>query len=162
VTAHRALPVLAAGLVLTGLLGGCGSGDGGEGDGDSAAERASESATMQGADQTVCRADARPAADAVGDLPSGWSFPPATTAYDVERRDGVGTIVTAVTATPFARVLDHLNHAERGVRITSGETEEDDAEASWTADGHTGRWAIRTSATCPGETVIQVLSSPAG
>jgi hypothetical protein len=67
-----------------------------------------------------------------------------------------------VTTTPFDRVLDHLNHAEPGVRITGGETEEDDAEASWTAPGRTGRWAIRTSATCPGETVIQVLSTPAG
>ena len=163
-----ALPLLAAGLVLTGLLGGCGGGSGGRGDagdggdGDSAAERASESSLTHGADQTVCRADARPAAHAAADLPAGWSFPPATTAYDVEHRDGVGTIVTAVTTTAFDRVLDHLNHAERGVRITSGETEEDDAEASWTAAGLTGRWAIRRSATCTGETVIQVLSTPAG
>lgn len=166
-TRHRTTaPLAVAGLVVAGLLGGCGGGTGvgsatGDHDGDSAAERASESTLSHAADQTVCRAAARPVADAADELPAGWSFPPASTAYDVERRAGVGTIVTAVTATAFGRVLDHLNHAEPGVRITSGETEEDDAEASWTADGYTGRWAIRRSATCPGETVVQVLSTPA-
>ena len=136
---------------------GCSSSGAGESD---AGEQAGETA-LEGADRSVCLADAEPAAGATDDLPPGWSFPPATTAYDVEHREGVGTIVTAVTSTAFADVLDHLNH-EAGVRITSGETEEDDAEANWTAAGHTGRWAIRKSSTCPGETVVQVLSTPAG
>ena len=48
-----------------------------------------------------------------------------------------------------------------GFRVTSGETEEDDAEADWTGHGFVGRWAIKKSATCPGETVIQLLSKRA-
>ena len=143
--------------LLLGALVGCGSGDGGGADAGPATDEASEI----GADRSVCLADASPAPDATDDLPAGWTFPPETTAYDVEHRAGVGTIVTAVTGTPFDEVLDHLNH-EPGVTITSGETEEDDAEADWTARGHTGRWAIRKSATCAGETVVQVLSTPAG
>jgi hypothetical protein len=42
--------------------------------------------------------------------------------------------------------------------VTSGETEEDDAEANWAGNGYVGRWAIKKSATCPGETVVQLLS----
>ena len=157
----RACPALAVAALLLGALTSCGDGGGGqraEGDRAEAGEGA-RAESVDGADRSVCRADAKTAPRATADLPSSWSFPPATTAYDVEQRDGVGTIVTAVTSTPFERVLDHLNHAEPGVRITGGETEDDDAEADWAAEGFTGRWAIRKSATCPGETVIQVLST---
>ncbi|GAB7003061.1 hypothetical protein JCM18899A_05320 [Nocardioides sp. AN3] len=45
-----------------------------------------------------------------------------------------------------------------GFAITGGETEESDAEANWTGNGFTGRWATKRSATCPGETVLQLLS----
>jgi hypothetical protein len=40
--------------------------------------------------------------------------------------------------------------------------EEHDAEANWKSGEQTGRWVIRESAQCPGETVIQVLAGPAG
>ena len=46
-----------------------------------------------------------------------------------------------------------------GVTTEDGETEERDAEAEWKGDGFRGRWAIRASVTCSGETVIQVLST---
>lgn len=157
-------PLRGAGVaaLLVVLLSGCGGsasssdGEGGPG------EREAEAALTEGADRTVCSAEAEPVADPAEGLPTGWSFPLDTTVYDVEDRSGVGRIVTAVSRSSFDAVLDHLNHAERGVEVTSGETEEHDAEADWTADGFSGRWTIRTSATCPGEILIQVLSTPAG
>ena len=151
-------PGLAVAVLLLGAATACGTSQPHEADTGSTVDEA----VVDGADRAVCRADAQAVPDATADLPTGWSFPAATTAYGIEHRDGVGTIVTAVTSTPFDEVLDHLNHAEQGVHITDGETEEDDAEANWSADGYTGRWTIRKSPTCAGETVIQVLSTPAG
>lgn len=148
------------GLLLAGaLLVGCGGNDGNDGNREAAKALAAQAA--QAADQTRCRADVE-ALDAPYDaaFPEGWSFPEGTTVYDVEDRQGVGVIVTAVSSAPFTDVLDHLNHRESGVTITDGETEENDAEATWRTDGYTGRWAIRKSGTCAGETVIQVLAVP--
>ena len=70
-------------------------------------------------------------------------------------------MVPPATDVPFADVLDFLNGEvqDAGYVVTSGETEEADAEASWEGNGYRGRWAIRASATCPGETTIQVLST---
>ena len=72
-----------------------------------------------------------------------------------------GTIVTGVTATRFPSVLAFMNHqvAGAGFEVEKGETEEHDAEAEWRGNGFRGRWSIRESATCPGETVVQVLST---
>lgn len=80
--------------------------------------------------------------------------------YDVEERQGTGTILTAVSTSELQTVLDFLNQDEvdNGFEITGGETEENDAEADWTNGDVNGRWAIRRSATCPGETVIQVVA----
>ena len=47
---------------------------------------------------------------------------------------------------------------DAGFKITSGETEEHDAEANWSGNGYRGRWAIKESAQCDGDVVIQVLS----
>lgn len=128
----------------------------GDGDGDAGTE-----ADLETADRTVCRADATPAATpyAAG-FPEDFTFPASTTVYDVEERPGVGVIVTAISSAPFEAILDHLNtvEVEAGFRIVSGETEEDDAEANWRSATQQGRWAIRRSATCPGETVIQVVA----
>lgn len=146
------------GVLLSGCGGSASSSDGEDGPG----EREAEAALTEAADRTVCSSEAQPVADPARGLPPGWTFPADTTVYDVEDRSGVGTIVTAVSRSSFDAVLDHLNNAERGVEITSGETEEHDAEANWTAEDHSGRWTIRTSATCPGEILIQVLSTPAG
>ena len=116
-------------------------------------------------DQSTCRADAdaidQPYADT---FPTQWVFPPDTTAFGVEDRGDAGTIVTAVSSASFQEILDFLNHDEvdAGFAITEGETEEHDAEANWTSDGYRGRWSIRESASCAGETVIQVLALSQG
>jgi hypothetical protein len=114
------------------------------------------------ADQTTCRADATPAPTPYGDdFPGTWPFPPETTVFHAEDRGDAGTIVTAVSSAPFKDVLAFLNGpvADAGFKVEHGETEEHDAEAEWTGGGFRGRWAIRESAQCPGETVIQVLSA---
>ena len=80
--------------------------------------------------------------------------------YDVEDGGDAGVVLTAVTSAPFDDVLAHLNGPvqDAGFAVTEGETEEDDAEANWAGEGYRGRWTIRRSATCSGETVIQVLA----
>lgn len=156
-------------LATTGLTA-CGS-DGAAGDsgeGDSAAERSAEKKSNEelekAADQSTCLADAKAAATPYADdFPDDFVFPPQTTVFSVEDRGDTGVIVTAVSATPFSDILDFLNDDEvaAGFAITSGETEEHDAEANWKSDVQTGRWAIRESASCAGETVIQALAIPA-
>ena len=151
---RTAAPLLAAVLLV--VVSACGS--------DSAAKhgRADEHRLAQPADRNLCAADAKPAATPYGgQFPQDWPFPPGTTVYDVEDRGTQGTIVTAISTTPFRGILDFLNGevVRAGFRVESGETEEHDAEAEWAGNGHRGRWAIRESATCPGETVIQVLAA---
>jgi len=153
---------LVAALALTGLSG-CGS-DGEKSDTAAAAAGEHETETEVAADRTVCRADATPLAAPYGHgFPEAWVFPPQTTVYDLEDRGATGVIVTAVSQAPFQDILDFLNHDEvdAGFAVTEGETEEHDAEADWAAGDQRGRWAIRESGTCPGETVIQVLAGPA-
>lgn len=140
------------------VLGGCGeqarTGD----------ERSGEHGLEQAADRNTCAADANAVATPYGgQFPDGWPFPPGTTVYDVEDRGAQGTIVTAISTAPFRTILDFLNGdvVRAGFRVESGETEEHDAEAEWEGQGHRGRWAIRESASCPGETVIQVLAAEA-
>jgi uncharacterized lipoprotein len=142
-------------------LSGCGSADdqsGRSGDGD--ADRAGEH--EQAADVRTCAADAKALPTPYGGaFPDAWPFPPDTIVYDVEDRGDQGTIVTAVSKAPFKAILDFLNHqvADAGFVVESGETEDHDAEAEWAGNDHRGRWAIRESAHCPGETVIQVLAA---
>ena len=114
------------------------------------------------ADTSTCAADARAVSTPYGgQFPDSWPFPGGSTVYDVEDRGDQGTIVTAISTAPFQQILDYLNHqvVSAGFRIESGETEKHDAEAEWVGNGHRGRWAIRESATCPGETVVQVLAA---
>lgn len=111
------------------------------------------------ADTDTCLKDAT----AVTSTPDGYAanfpLPAGTVVFHVEDRGADGVIATGVTATPFDDVLTAMNAAKKaGFTVTNGETEEDDAEANWTGDGFTGRWAITKSATCPGETVVQLLS----
>ena len=125
-------------------------------------QRAKEPELDKAADRSTCSADATAVAMPYGgQFPDGWPFPPRTTVYDVEDRGDQGTIVTAVSTAPFETILHFLNHdvVSAGFAIESGETEEHDAEAEWEGNGHRGRWAIRESAQCPGETVIQVLAA---
>jgi hypothetical protein len=147
-----------AGAVL--VLGGCGNGSG-SGTGSEEKTKAEQDFT-QAADQSTCLADATAADKPWPDgFPADWPFPEQTIVYNVEDRGSSGTIATAVTARPFKDVLDYLNGdvADAGYKVESGETEEHDAEAEWEGNGYRGRWAIRESAACPGETVIQILSA---
>jgi hypothetical protein len=158
-----ALALAGALLVLTPGLAGCGGDSQAESSSEKAREQAAEHELEAAADLSVCRADADPVDGpyAVG-FPEAWEFPVDTTVYDVEHRGETGVIVTAVSSAPFQTILDFLNHeaVDNGFAVTEGETEEHDAEASWRSDGQTGRWAIRESAECPGETVIQVFAAP--
>jgi hypothetical protein len=114
------------------------------------------------ADTTVCSADATALPTPIGSgFPDSWPFPPQTVVYHVEDRGDFGTIATAVSASSFTDVLQFMNGdvVDAGFTVESGETEEHDAEAEWTGNGYRGRWAIRESAQCPGETVIQVVAA---
>jgi hypothetical protein len=129
-------------------------------DGDKALQQVMDKA----ADLSTCKAEATPMAAPYGArFPRPWSFPPKTTVYNYQDRGAVGVIVTGISSAPFKAVLAYLNHdaVDAGFKISEGETEAHDAEANWSGNGYTGRWAIRESATCPGETTIQVLADKA-
>ena len=146
---------------------GCGSSSSADaGGGSSSTETSTEPSSAgeldQAADEGTCSSEATPLdQSSYGDtFPSDWPFPPKTVVYGFEDRGSSGSIVTAVTATPFQDVLDFMNRdvVSAGFEIEQGETEEHDAEAEWRGTDFHGRWAIRESSTCPGETVIQVLA----
>jgi len=153
VTSKAALATL-AGAVL--VLGGCSNGSE-----PKKTDQADQDFT-QAADQSTCLADATAVAKPWPDgFPADWPFPDQTTLYNLEDRGSSGTIATAVTTLPFKDVLAYLNGdvVDAGYKVESGETEEHDAEAEWEGNGYRGRWAIRESSACPGETVIQILSA---
>ena len=111
------------------------------------------------ADTSTCVDDATPVASFPDGYPQDFPMPKGTVVYHVEDRGQDGVIATGVTATPFDDVLKAMNNAKQVVfAVTSGETEENDAEANWTGNGYLGRWAIKKSASCPDQTVIQLLS----
>ena len=154
----RAAAALAATALLAGTLSACG--------GQNASEKASEQKAEEGfsaaADLSTCRDEAGPADTPYGDaFPQDWPFPAKTVVFNAEDRGADGTIVTAISSTPFKQILAFMNHdvVGEGFAIEKGETEEHDAEAEWEGNGYRGRWAIRESAQCQGETVIQVLST---
>lgn len=154
---HVAEAVL--GLVVALALSGCGASEGG----GAATEDADPEGAQAVADTSVCVADASPAPSPyAGDFPSDWPFPDGAVVHGAEDRGDSGTVVTAVVASDFPEVLDFMNEdvVGAGFAIESGETEDDDAEAEWSGNGYRGRWSIRESATCDGETVIQVLAAP--
>jgi len=132
---------------------------------ESAAQRAADHDLQQAADTSVCQSAAKPVDVSSSAFPSAFPMPPRTTVYHVEDRGADGTIVTAISSLPFDRILSFMNHdvVSAGFRHVSGETEEHDAEANWVgngaARGYHGRWAIRVSGSCSGQTVIQVLSA---
>jgi hypothetical protein len=129
---------------------------------ESGADKAAEHDLEQAADVAVCAAAATPAPTPYGqDFPRGWPFPPRTIVHHAEDRGADGTIVTGISSAPFRTVLAFMNTdvVDAGFTIEEGETEEHDAEAEWEGNGFRGRWAIRESAACPGETVIQVLAT---
>jgi len=154
---RRAAATLAATALLAGTLSACG---------EKASEKASEQKAEEGfsaaADLSTCQDEAGPADAPYGDaFPQDWPFPAKTVVFNAEDRGADGTIVTAISSTPFKQILAFMNHdvVGEGFGIEKGETEEHDAEAEWEGNGFRGRWAIRESAQCPSETVIQVLST---
>ncbi len=158
-------------LALATGVAGCGgssSSDAGGSEATGAETSGAETSSGEGLDKAVdegtCSDEATPLDQAsYGDtFPADWPFPAATVVYGFEDRGSSGAIVTAVTATPFQDVLDFMNQdvVSAGFEIEQGETEEHDAEAEWRGTDFHGRWAIRDSSTCPGETVIQVLAGP--
>jgi hypothetical protein len=154
VSPRAARPVAGgAAAVLLLLLTACGGG----GESDSADPDADGLASA--ADTTTCVNDAHPVTSTPDGYPASFPLPDGTVVFHVEDRGQDGVIATGVTGTPFDDVLASMNATTKsGFKVTSGETEEDDAEANWTGQGFTGRWAIKKSASCPGETVIQLLS----
>jgi hypothetical protein len=147
-------------IAVVGALGlaGCGSDSSTQ---ESDKEKAAEGSFSPGEDAQTCSADATaldtPYAES---FPTDWPFPPKTVVYDAEDRGDAGTVVTAISAASFKDILDYMNNdvVDAGFEIESGETEEHDAEAEWRGTDFHGRWAIRVSSACPGETSIQVLA----
>jgi len=152
----RTTAALVAVVLMSGTVAGCG------GSSEAAKEKRAAGDFARAADLSTCKADATAAPSPYGDgFPADWPFPPGTVVFNAEDRGSDGTIVTGVSSTDFAGILDFMNHdvVDAGFRVEKGETEEHDAEAEWEGNGHRGRWAIRESADCPGETVVQVLST---
>jgi hypothetical protein len=112
------------------------------------------------ADTSTCVADATQVASFPDGYPKDFPLPDGTVLYNVQDRGADGVVATGVTSTAFQDVLKALNGPAQkaGYQVSSGETEDHDAEANWSGNGFTGRWAIKESATCPGETVVQLLS----
>ncbi len=154
-TATLRVSVAALGVVLC-LVSGCGS------DVESDAEKAREKGFEEAADTSTCLADAKPVdlSTVSSGYPKDFPLPEGAVAYNAEDRGKDGVIVTAVVDSSLKEVLAALNGPtqDAGFKITSGETEEHDAEANWSGNGYRGRWAIKDSAQCDGEVVIQVLS----
>jgi hypothetical protein len=147
------------GLAAALALSGCGGGS----EADAAQGAAEPESGAAAADTSVCVADASPAPSPyAGDFPADWPFPDGAVVHGAEDRGDSGTVVTAVVASDFHEVLDFMNEdvVRAGFVVESGETEDDDAEAEWSGNGYRGRWAIRESTACSGETVIQVLAAP--
>jgi hypothetical protein len=137
------------------LVSGCGGGK-------SEAEKEREAGLGKAADTSTCVAEAKPAdlASVKADYPTDFPLPQGTVAFNAEDRGKDGVIVTAITKSSLKDVLATLNGPaqDAGYKVTNGETEAHDAEANWSGNGYRGRWAIKESATCSGEVVIQVLS----
>ncbi|GAA1952062.1 hypothetical protein GCM10009798_09140 [Nocardioides panacihumi] len=148
----RRLAAAAALATLATVAAACGSGDADAGDHQTRDAHAA-------ADSSTCVADATAVTSTPPAYPADFPLPKDTVVFNIEDRGADGVIATGVTTTRFDDVLTAMNDSQQaGFKVTSGETEEDDAEANWTGNGFTGRWAIKKSATCPGETVVQLLS----
>lgn len=143
------------------LLAGCGDGSGSSGS-ESASEKAKEGAGFEkAADTSTCVADAKAYSGTLpASFPRAFPLPDGTVLYNVEDRGADGVIGTGVVKAGLDDVLAVLNGKAQddGFAISDGETEDHDAEANWAGNGFRGRWAIRDSATCDGEVVIQLLS----
>ncbi|MGI9155351.1 MAG: hypothetical protein ACR2FG_01735 [Marmoricola sp.] len=138
-------------------VGGCGSAQ----ESGKASESKPGKESGEAADTSTCVADAKPVGALPTSFPTGFPLPKGTVVYNAEDRGKDGVIVSAITSSSLKDVRATLNGPARkaGFKVTSGETEKRDAEASWTGNGFRGRWAIKQSATCKGEVSIQVLAA---
>ena len=153
---------VAAALAAAALLGASLSSCGGKSEAEKEREAKAKEGFSAAADLNTCSKDAKAASKPYGSsFPKQWPFPQQSVVFNAEDRAGAGTIASAVSSAPFKDVLAFMNKdvVRAGFTIKDGETEAHDAEAEWTGNGFHGRWAIRESASCPGDTVIQVLST---
>jgi hypothetical protein len=149
---------LAVATVLATTVTGCG----GDAQAGKEKEKKPGESYSKAADLTTCKADAQDAAKPYPKgFPADWPFPPETVVFNAQDQGAAGTVVSAISSSDFRSILDFMNKdvVGAGFTIEKGETEEHDAEAEWEGNGFRGRWAIRESAKCPGETVVQVLSA---
>jgi hypothetical protein len=96
-----------------------------------------------------------------GSFPTDWPFPAGTIVTDTEEVPGGGLAITAQVGSDFEMVLPFMQHdlEDAGFVATQGEAEEDDAEATWSGGGYSGTWAIKSSDTCEGSTLLQVAAA---
>jgi hypothetical protein len=96
-----------------------------------------------------------------GSFPRDWPFPPHTVVTDTQKAPGGGIAVTAQVGAEFEKVLPFMQHdlEDAGFVATKGEAERDDAEAVWSGKGFAGTWAIKSSETCKGTTLLQVAAA---
>ncbi|MGI8522121.1 MAG: hypothetical protein ACR2K3_02255 [Nocardioides sp.] len=146
------LALVSAAALIT-LLAGCGGNSSGKdkdaGQGFSAA-----------ADTSTCVQDATQVSAYPGGFPTDFPLPDQTVVYHVQDLGADGIVATGVTPLSLKQVLAALNGPaqDAGFKVTNGETEDHDAEANWSGNGYVGRWAIKDSANCPGEVVVQLLA----
>jgi len=106
----------------------------------------------------VCAADAKAV-----DLPEGYPaqavLPDGIVVTGVQSRTQGRTVVTGVSAKPFAQTLADMQQAysTRGWTASEGEVEDRDAESNFDGNGLRGRWAIREIPDCTGNTSVSVL-----
>jgi hypothetical protein len=96
-----------------------------------------------------------------GTFPKDWPFPPGTVVTDTQPVPGGGLAITAQVGSDFEKVLPFMQHdvEDAGFVATQGEAEHDDAEATWSGNGYAGTWAIKSSETCHGTTLLQVAAA---
>lgn len=112
------------------------------------------------ADTSTCTKDATAVSSYPVGYPKDFPLPDQTIVYHVQDLGAGGVVATGVTPLPLKDVLAALNGPaqDAGFKVSHGETEDHDAEANWSGKGYVGRWAIKDSASCPGEVVIQLLA----
>ncbi|MGZ4465969.1 MAG: hypothetical protein ACXVW0_11490 [Nocardioides sp.] len=96
-----------------------------------------------------------------GTFPTDWPFPPGTVVTATQAVPGGGLAITAQVGAEFEKVLPFMQHdlEDAGYVASKGEAEHDDAEAVWSGNGYAGTWAIRSSDTCEGTTLLQVAAA---
>lgn len=125
---------------------------------ESARKRALDKAASNTA-AAVCAANGSTVSVPQG-FPSGFPLPAGTVVVSAEDRGAAGIVLTAVNGHAFADVLRALQSdlPAHGYTLRNGESETHDAESDWTSTDYDGRWAIRSSTTCSGETTLSVVA----